>query len=251
MGYTLLSQQQPATQAGRTSPGSSLLWLPCLPPYAQYSIPTPASALTRRRCRNEGRSPHGLVGSQLAPCHGPWRAQSFPSGLTQGGSECPRGEGSGSSVSPTCASFPRPPPPSRPPAWPRVSGGWRPSLERKQQTLEQSPLPEKRWVPGPHRHPFPRPRSPPLTHLDQSLAGHGVTRIDQLPAGRVDQRAAESMLAVPDQAGLKLKERLSGLWLCPRHPPACGRPLTSPRSHASSSEPISLSTSGLGTSAPF
>lgn len=55
---------------------------------------------------------------------------------------------------------------------------------------------------------------PLLTHLDQSLAGHGVPRKDQLPAGRVDQCTAISMLAVPDLAGLKLEGRA---WLqrCP------------------------------------
>lgn len=51
---------------------------------------------------------------------------------------------------------------------------------------------------------------PLLTHLHQSLTGHGVPRIDHLPAGRVDQCTAERMLAVPDQAGLKLEKQALG-----------------------------------------
>lgn len=73
--------------------------------------------------------------------------------------------------------------------------------------MEQSSLPDKRWARGPRLLPGPLPL---LTHLDQGLAGHGVPRIDHFPAGRVDQRAAESMLAVPDQAGLKLKRQAGG-----------------------------------------
>lgn len=68
-------------------------------------------------------------------------------------------------------------------------------------------MPETRCTscPGPVRS-LGRPRGllPLLTHLDQGLAGHGVPGVDHFPAGRVDQRAAKSVLAVPHQAGLKL-----------------------------------------------
>lgn len=133
----------------------------------------------------------------------------------------------GPRVSPTCVSFPRPPPPGHLPAWPHVSGGWRSSLESKGQG-HWSRVPGLRhawpWVLGcvlpcaPART-TTLPLPPKLTDLDQSLAGHGVPGIDHFPAGRVDQRTAESMLAVAHQAGLKLKEQVSGLQPWPPHSP--------------------------------
>lgn len=68
-----------------------------------------------------------------------------------------------------------------------------------------SPFPDP--VPCVHARMTTSCQPPLLTHLDQSLAGHGVPREDQLPAGRVDQCTAISMLAVPDLAGLKLEGR--------------------------------------------
>lgn len=111
-------------------------------------------------------------------------------------------------------------------------------------------------LPGGHRGLGAAQNTPLLTHLDQSFAGHGVPRVDHLPAGHVDQRTAEGMLAVPDQAGLELEE---GWWahgqphasVVPTCPPAPRPPPTSSRPQVSSSKFINLSTSGLETSAPF
>ena len=97
---------------------------------------------------------------------------------------------------------------------------------------------------------------PLLTHLDQSLAGHGVPRVDHLPARHVHQRTAEGVLAVSDQAGLELEvgavgSRPARAPVAPACLPAPRPPPTSSRPQVSSSKFINLSTSGLETSAPF
>lgn len=172
----------------------------------------------KRACRASPEdSPSQPGGGEAARCHGVW------------GSGRP-------GLAATCASSPRPPPPGRLPGWPHESGGWRLSLGRTRASsrakLEKHSGPDS-WPERPPPTLWHVCRSgsqpevsgrtaqlPVLTHLDQSLAGHGVPRVDQLPAGRVDQRAAEGMLAVPHQAGLKLERGRLQLCSAPPPPPA-------------------------------
>lgn len=145
---------QPPPPLAVPSCGSQLM-----PPYFQFFqkpcfLPEPypenSTEIKAKEPRSKllllAKSPHSpLMGSRLASHHS--RAQSFPAGLMQGCSVCHLGvvEGvgdDGSTFSATCVSFPRLLLPDHLPEWPRVSGGWRLSLESEHRYQAESSVEE-------------------------------------------------------------------------------------------------------------